>query len=52
MSPAGGTVTLKPFQRERLRPGTTLTIRVRKGGMLDAVFVLKVRAGRPPRVTS
>ena len=51
-SPNGGTVKLRPFQRRRLRVGTKLTIRVSKDGMTDAVLVLKVRARKPPRVTS
>jgi hypothetical protein len=51
VSAAGGVVKLKPFQDQRLRPGTTLTIRVTKAGMTDAVLVLKVRSRRPPRVS-
>ena len=50
-SPAGGVVKLEPFQRKRLRAGTQLTIAVTKAGMTADVIVLKVRAGRPPRVT-
>lgn len=51
-SPKGsGTVKLKKLLKKKLRPGTTLEIRVTKAGFIGKVFSVKIRKGRPISTT-
>ena len=46
-STRSGSVKLAKFVKKKLRPGTTLTIRVTKAGAIGKQFVIKIRTGRP-----
>jgi hypothetical protein len=48
---AHGTVKLAKFTRKKLRPGTKLTIRVTKPGMIGKQFVILIRKNKAPKLT-
>jgi hypothetical protein len=50
-STRSGSVKLTKFVKKKLRPGTTLTIRVTKPGALGKQFVIKIRKGARPKLT-
>jgi hypothetical protein len=43
-----GNVKLAKFIKKRLRPGTTLTIRVTRPGAIGKQFLIKIRKGKTP----
>jgi hypothetical protein len=46
-----GNVKLVRFAKRKLRAGTTLTIRVTRDGSIGKQFAIKIRKGKPPKVT-
>jgi hypothetical protein len=49
---AFGTVDLKSFIKKPLKKNTALTVLVSKPGAINAVKILKIRAGKAPAITT
>jgi hypothetical protein len=47
----GGTVKLTKFLKKKLRPGTTLDIRVTKPNTIGERFLIKIRKKKKPTLT-